>query len=196
MEETAYFLDLVTKSTKPIVMTGAMLETSLPNSDGPKNILDAVKVVLACQSQSQNIMVVFNGKIFDARNVTKIHTIDVDAFGTLNDSSFGTIEQKQINCYKNPSEHHIFPIPTSLPKVDIIHAYPDSNGSLIIPIIFHFSFNFNGRFITGDLGLLPTMTFNIAGGVMIGIYLIIVVVYYGRENLSRKLESELPFTKS
>ena len=78
----------------------------------------------------------------------------------------------------------------------ITWGYNNSNGSLIIPIIFHFSFNFNGRFITGDLGLLPTMTFNIAGGVMIGIYLIIVVVYYGREKLSRKLESELPFTKS
>jgi membrane protease YdiL (CAAX protease family) len=74
-------------------------------------------------------------------------------------------------------------------------GYNNTNGSLIIPIIMHFSFNFNGRFITGDLGLLPTMLFNIAGGVMIGIYLLIVVAYYGREKLSRKPDSELPFTK-
>jgi len=75
-------------------------------------------------------------------------------------------------------------------------GYNNTNGSLIIAIIFHFSFNFDGRFITGSLGLLPEMVFQIAGGVMIGVYLIIVVAYYGREKLSRKMDSEMPFTKS
>jgi len=75
-------------------------------------------------------------------------------------------------------------------------GYNNTNGSLIITIIFHFSFNFNGRFITGNLGLLPEMIFQIAGGVMIGIYVIVVVLYAGPEKLSRKLDSEMPFTKS
>ena len=75
-------------------------------------------------------------------------------------------------------------------------GYNNTNGSLIITIIFHFSFNFNGAFITGNLGLLPTMIFQIAGGVMIGIYVIVVVLYAGPEKLSRKLDSEMPFTKS
>ena len=75
-------------------------------------------------------------------------------------------------------------------------GYNNTNGSLIITIIFHFSYNFNGRFITGNLGLLPQMVFQIAGGVMIGVYLIFVVAYYGREKLSRKLDSEMPFIKN
>jgi len=62
-------------------------------------------------------------------------------------------------------------------------------------IIFHFSFNFNGAFIKGLFGLLPTMIFYIGGGVMIGVYLIVVVVYADPEKLSRKLDSEMPFIK-
>ena len=74
-------------------------------------------------------------------------------------------------------------------------GYNNTYGSLLITIIFHFSFNFNGRFITGNLGLLPQMVFQIAGGVMIGIYVIVVVLYAGPEKLSRKLDSEMPFIK-
>ena len=71
-------------------------------------------------------------------------------------------------------------------------AYNNTNGSLIITVLFHFSFNFNGAFITGILGLLPTMVFYMGGGVMIGIYLIIVILYAGPNKLSRKSKSELP----
>ena len=71
-------------------------------------------------------------------------------------------------------------------------AYNNTNGSLIITILFHFSFNFNGAFITGLLGLLPTMVFYIGGGIMIGIYLIIVIIYAGPNKLSRKPKSEIP----
>ena len=51
-------------------------------------------------------------------------------------------------------------------------------------LIFHFSFNFNGPFITGYCGLLPAMIFYLAGGVMIGIYLIAVIYYAGPKRLS------------
>jgi len=75
-------------------------------------------------------------------------------------------------------------------------GYNNTNGSLIITIIFHFSFNFNGAFITGYFGLLPTLVFYIAGGAMIGIYLIAVIYYAGSKKLSKKPDSEMPFIKS
>ena len=74
-------------------------------------------------------------------------------------------------------------------------GYNNTKGSLIITIIFHFSFNFNGAFITGLFGLLPTMIFYIGGGVMIGVYLILVLFYARPEKLSRKPDSEMPFVK-
>ncbi len=72
-------------------------------------------------------------------------------------------------------------------------GYNSTKGSLIITVIFHFSFNFNGAFITGILGLLPMTIFYIAGSVMIGFYVIIVIIYAGSSKLSRKPDSEMPF---
>ena len=72
-------------------------------------------------------------------------------------------------------------------------GYNSTKGSLLITFIFHFSFNFNGAFITGILGLLPMMIFYIGGSVMIGIYVIIVIIFAGPSKLSRKPDSEMPF---
>lgn len=72
-------------------------------------------------------------------------------------------------------------------------GYNSTKGSLLITVIFHFSFNFNGAFITGILGLLPMMIFYIGGSVMIGIYVIVVIIFAGPSKLSRKLDSEMPF---
>lgn len=75
----------------------------------------------------------------------------------------------------------------------ITWGYNNTKGSLIISVLFHFCFNFNGAFITGYLGLLPQMIFYIGGGIMIGVYLIIVILYFGSKKLSRKPDSEMPF---
>lgn len=72
-------------------------------------------------------------------------------------------------------------------------GYNNTKGSLLITVIFHFSFNFNGAFITGILGLLPMMIFYIGGSVMIGIYVIVVIIFAGPSKLSRKSDSEMPF---
>ncbi len=77
----------------------------------------------------------------------------------------------------------------------ITWGYNNTNGSLVIAVLFHFCFNFVGTYIAGKLGLLPTMMFYLAGGILIGIYVIIVIIYYGPKRLSRKSEEDLPFKK-
>src|SRR5690348_12881420 len=42
MEETAYFLNLVLKSDKPVVLTGSMRPATAVSADGPGNLYDAV----------------------------------------------------------------------------------------------------------------------------------------------------------
>ncbi len=44
MEETAYFLNLVVKSDKPVVLTGSMRPSTSLGADGPLNIYNAVGV--------------------------------------------------------------------------------------------------------------------------------------------------------
>ena len=75
----------------------------------------------------------------------------------------------------------------------ITWGYNNTNGSLVIAVLFHYCFNFVGTYIAGKLGLLPTMMFYLAGGILIGIYVIIVIIYYGPKRLSRKPEEDLPF---
>lgn len=71
-------------------------------------------------------------------------------------------------------------------------AYNNTKGSLIITMIFHFSFNLSSQ-LYGVFGLLPSMIFYIGAGIGIGIYVIVVVIYTGPKKLSRKQDSEMPF---
>lgn len=79
-------------------------------------------------------------------------------------------------------------------------AYNNTRGSLIIAVIFHFSFNLVSVVLTGteggSLGLLPVNVFYIVGGVMIGVYVILVVAFSGPAKLSRKPDSEMPFVRA
>ena len=44
MEETSYFIDLVTPNDKPIVFTGSMRPATAIGADGPANLYNAVAV--------------------------------------------------------------------------------------------------------------------------------------------------------
>jgi L-asparaginase len=72
LEETAYFLDLTTRSTKPVILVGAERPASDPDSDGPRNLLDAIRVAIAPEAVNKGAVVVMNGQINAARDVTKV----------------------------------------------------------------------------------------------------------------------------
>src|SRR5215472_17606051 len=46
LEETVYFLDLTMVSVKPVILVGAQRPASDPDSVGPRNLLDAVRVAI------------------------------------------------------------------------------------------------------------------------------------------------------
>lgn len=46
MEETAYWLDLTVKSSKPVVLIGAQRNASSPDFDGPRNLLNAIRIAV------------------------------------------------------------------------------------------------------------------------------------------------------
>ena len=71
--------------------------------------------------------------------------------------------------------------------------YNNTQGSLIITVLAHVSFNLSGGFIAGTLGLLPPMVLYIAAGSMLVLTVIGVIVYSGAKYLSRKPVEELPF---
>ncbi|MCL5958689.1 MAG: asparaginase [Chloroflexi bacterium] len=80
IEETAYFLDLVLKTDKPVVVTGAMRHGSEPDGDGPRNLRSAVTVAACEDAQGQGVLVVLNDEIHGAEDATKMHATSVSTF--------------------------------------------------------------------------------------------------------------------
>lgn len=82
MEESAYFLHLTVKSPKPIVFTGSMRPGTALAADGPANLLHAVAVAAHPSSSQRGVLVVMNEEIHSARDVTKVHSMHLDAFAS------------------------------------------------------------------------------------------------------------------
>jgi len=80
MEETGYFLNLVVKSDKSIVMVGSMRPATAIGADGPANLYNGVAVASHTGAKGRGVLVVVNDDIHGARAVTKRHTTDVETF--------------------------------------------------------------------------------------------------------------------
>lgn len=91
IEETAFFLDLLHGSPKPIAVTGAMRTSEHPGFDGPANLRDAVRVASAPALADAGVVVVLAGTIEPADDVTKVHASAFDTFRSLNTGSLGRI---------------------------------------------------------------------------------------------------------
>jgi L-asparaginase len=80
LEETAYLLDLIVRSERPVVVTGAMRNNSELGADGPRNLYNAVRVAADPAAAGRGVLVVFNEEIHAAREVTKTHSFNVSTF--------------------------------------------------------------------------------------------------------------------
>jgi glutamin-(asparagin-)ase len=80
LEETAFFLNLVIRSEKPIVLVGSMRPGTALSADGALNLLNAVTVAANPQAAGRGVMVVMNDEILAARDVAKAINIKTNAF--------------------------------------------------------------------------------------------------------------------
>lgn len=80
LEEMAFCLDLLLGGDMPVAMTAAMRHAGLAGSDGPANLLDAVRTVISPFARGLGCLVVLNEEIHSARAVRKLHTSSPGAF--------------------------------------------------------------------------------------------------------------------
>lgn len=137
MEETAYFLNLVVRSKKPVVLTCSMRPSTALSADGPLNIFNAVAVAGNKESMGRGVMVVANDRIHSGREVVKTSTTAVETFvspivGILGTVNYGVINYVDLPHKKNTfdSEFNVDNV-TTLPRVDILAIYEDAPGDLI-----------------------------------------------------------------
>jgi L-asparaginase len=91
IEETAFAWDLVLRSSKPVVVTGAMRASHEDGFDGPANLRDAVAAAASPQLRGAGVVVVLAGTIEPADDVTKLHTTAFTAFGSPNGGTLGLV---------------------------------------------------------------------------------------------------------
>jgi L-asparaginase len=137
LEETSYFLSLVTKSDKPVVMVGSMRPATATSADGPGNIYNGVAVVADPRAKGKGTLVVLNDTIHYARNVMKTDTTSVQTFQSLNRGPAGVAHTGKIQWFEpmdrrlgKSSEFSIDGLDT-LPRVDIIYAHANMSADLI-----------------------------------------------------------------
>lgn len=137
LEETAYFLNLVVKSDKPVILVGAMRPATAMSADGPMNIYNAVKVASDPQSKGMGVMICMNDTINSARDVTKTNTANVSTFKSPELGALGYIQNGKVYYYKAPLKKHTkdteFDVSnlTELPRVEIVYSHV--NDSRLFP---------------------------------------------------------------
>jgi L-asparaginase len=137
MEETSYFLDLVVKSDKPVVLVGSMRPATGISADGPMNLYNAVAVAADPKATGRGVMVVINDRVHAARNVVKVNTSNVEAFTSPNRGPAAIVNTGKITWLEVPggrrgaqSEFKIANV-NVLPRVDIIYAHANMSPDLI-----------------------------------------------------------------
>jgi L-asparaginase len=137
MEETAYFLNLVVKSNKPVVMVGSMRPSTAVSADGPLNLYNAVGVAVDPKAKGRGVLVVMNDWIHGAHSLTKTSTTAVQTFMSPLRGLVGVAAYGKNDFYTNPewkhtmnSEFSVAGVKT-MPRVDVIFACADMSPDLI-----------------------------------------------------------------
>jgi L-asparaginase len=132
LEETAWWLDLTVESSSPVVLTGAQRSASETDLDGPRNLLDAVRVAIAPGSRDRGTLVVMNGRIHAAREVGKLDTTSVEGFGSGPYGMLGMVDVRRVVYRRTPTRRTQLPIRSvDMPRVEIVMMYGGADGGLI-----------------------------------------------------------------
>jgi L-asparaginase len=136
LEETAYFLNLVVKSKKPVVVVGAMRPASALSSDGPMNLYNAIILAASNEASGKGVLVTLNNTINSSREVTKTNTSLQDSFKAPELGYIGYLIEGEPHFYRKPTRKHTYKSEfsidglTVLPPVEIIYGHVGSQRPL------------------------------------------------------------------
>ncbi len=141
LEETAWFLQQVLPSAKPVVLTCAMRPATALAPDGPQNLLDALTV--ARHPQAQGVLAVCAGRIHCARDVQKVHPYRLDAFSSGEAGPQGWVEQGQVRwsgpCQATEPHAHapqaLAQAPADWPWVDVLHSHAGADARQVHALV-------------------------------------------------------------
>lgn len=142
MEESAYFLNLMINSDKPVILTGAMRNSDSLSSDGALNLYNAISVATNENALKMGVMVVINDEIYSARDVSKTNTNLLNTFMSQNSGKIGVAHYGEVKFYAKSLRAHTYKTPFCADKissnlldkfarVEIIFVHQDIDGAVV-----------------------------------------------------------------
>ncbi len=136
IEEVSYFLHLTLKTHMPVAVVGAMRPAGVISSDGPLNMLNAIRVAAAPQSRGQGVVVVMNDLIICARDVMKASSCKVESLQGGTYGVIGTVRNGNVTYFYRTIRPYGFEsrfsldLPETLPRVEIVYMYQGCGADL------------------------------------------------------------------
>ena len=95
--------------------------------------MDAVRVAVTPDAIRMGVMVVMNGQINAARDVTKTNTSQVETFHGLEFGQLGVVDAEKVRFYRAPLRRQTVAVASrvQLRRVDIVMDYAGADGLLI-----------------------------------------------------------------
>jgi L-asparaginase len=130
MEETAYAIErLLPLDHPPVVLTGAQRGAAERDSDGPRNLRNAIRAAACSDLQGCGALLCFAGELHAAREVRKVHTSGLRAFGSPGYGPIGHVDGDQVSLQRRPRRRPPLPAPAPpLPRVDLIRLHAGSDA--------------------------------------------------------------------
>lgn len=143
MEETGYFLSLVVKSDKPVVLVGSMRPATAISADGPINLYNAVALAGNPEAKGRGPLIVLNDTIHYARESQKMHSTRMDTFASPNRGIAGMMNTGKAFFYSAITTRHTtkseFSIDgltvANLPRVEVAYSYANLGGDIIDTLV-------------------------------------------------------------
>lgn len=140
--DTAFFLNLVLSTRKPIVLVAAQRPWSAASGDGPLNLYDAVRVAADPAAGGKGVLVVLNQEVHAARDARRTNAYRMDGLGSVDLGLIGVADPDIVRFFTEPTRRHthrsefeLAELPEVLPTVEIVTAYPDAPGRAIDEVV-------------------------------------------------------------
>ncbi len=142
LEETAWFLQCVLKTRKPVVLTCAMRPATAYEPDGPQNLRDALAVVNA--PGACGVLAVCAGVVHGAHRVHKVHPYRTDAFGSGDGGPLGWVEEGRVRLAHGwpqapdgwgQAALEKIAAGTPWPRVEIVMSHAGASGAVVDALV-------------------------------------------------------------